>query len=116
MEGSGARTVKMALAPAMNAIACSVSEYSMRPAAKRMMELRVDMPREGVWVQNTSIRENRERIAWNKKITHVGRTMRAVAIVRRSSWIVTCWLPSSGVPLIATRAFTGNDSGGSGSL
>lgn len=40
MEGSGSRTVKMALAPAMNAIACSVSEYSMRPAAKRMMELR----------------------------------------------------------------------------
>ena len=67
MEESGSRTVKMALAPAMNAIACSVSEYSMRPAAKRMMELRFEMPREGPWVQNTSIRENRERIAGNKE-------------------------------------------------
>lgn len=25
-----------------------------------------------------------------KRVTHVGRTIRAVAIVRRSSWIVTC--------------------------
>lgn len=29
---------------------------------------------------------------------------------------MTCWLPSSGVPLMATSALTGNDSGGSGSL
>lgn len=34
----------MALAPAMNAMACSVSEYSMRPAAKRMIELREEGP------------------------------------------------------------------------
>ena len=76
--------VKMALAPAMKAMACSVSLNSCRPAARRMMVL--------------------------------GRTIRAVAMVRRTVWTLTGSLPSRGVPGIGTSVLTGKDSGCSGIL